>query len=281
MYLYKFHDYNKLKNKLDTIFKSRCFKMNCLTYNVGQANCNYVKLDDFGFFFDIGLTNKNDPNKNHIDNACKEIERLKASVVVLSHWDLDHILGITLNNPNFDRCVFIAPRFNDIKSRWVSAIRMCAVLKIRGADFCLISKEFENSIVYETPSKEVTIWKGKAIVMNNINAKNNFGLILKLQGNDSMLLPGDCDYDVMNMNPNIFATTYSHIVIPHHGSVMGNVLSVLKKNSKSGIAYVCQGEKTGNFKADSNLVQNYTSLNYKVKNTKDLMESKKYRVKLR
>ncbi|PJI07209.1 hypothetical protein [Clostridium pasteurianum] len=44
-----------------------------------------------------------------------------------------------------------------------------------------------------------------------------------------MLLPGDCDYDVINMNKYIFPITYLHIVVPHHGSVMVNVLSVLKK----------------------------------------------------
>jgi hypothetical protein len=279
-FVYGDFDRSKLNSKLKSIFKGSYSKMNCYTYNVGQGNCNYVKLDNLGLFFDIGLTNKDDPNKTYIDKACKEIASQKADVVILSHWDLDHILGITLDNPHFNSCIFIAPRFKDIKSRWISAIRMCAVLITKGADFCLINNEFANSLVYETSNKQITLWKGEIVAKNNINAKNNYGLILKLQGKENMLLPGDCDYDVMNLNPNIFEVSYSYIVVPHHGSVMGDVLPVLKNNLKTGIAYVCQGEKTGNFNADPNLMKNYSRLNYKVKNTKDLVRSKKYRVKL-
>ncbi|PJI07210.1 MULTISPECIES: hypothetical protein [Clostridium] len=91
---------------------------------------------------------------------------------------------ITLDNPYFNKGLSIAPRFKDIMTRCVSAIPMCAVMVTKGADLCLISDEFQNLMVYETKEKEITIWKGKAIAKNGINAKNNYGLILKLQGDE-------------------------------------------------------------------------------------------------
>lgn len=117
-FVYGNHAQGKLKLKVDKVFNKVYSKINCYIYNVGQGNCNYVKFDDVGMFFDIGLTTKDDPNKAYIDKACEEIVLRKTDVVILSHWDLDHILGITLDNHYFNKCIFIAPRFKDIKSGW-------------------------------------------------------------------------------------------------------------------------------------------------------------------
>jgi len=191
-----------------------------LIYNVGQGNNVFIEYaKNKGFFFDIGLTKEKKHKENaSIVGAIKNMQDKKADMVILSHWDMDHILGITCADGSIYKCPWIAPNFYDVYNKIsLSAQRLCAYLCHRGVPVYLLDGSFNQTEVVSIDNKFV-LYKGDSRGSNGINELNNFGLLLKLNYGKSMLLTGDCEYKVMP--PEIFNTPYEYMLVPHHGSKM-------------------------------------------------------------
>lgn len=76
------------------------FELNVVVYSVGQGNWIQVKGIDkgreiFSFCFDIGftITETSKLHEDAIQQAAQEAK--KSNLIMLSHWDLDHILGVS------------------------------------------------------------------------------------------------------------------------------------------------------------------------------------------
>lgn len=217
-------------------------------FNVGQANCISIALDNGkNIFFDIGLT-KNDIERKNLDikKAISEYGKIEPDLIILSHWDLDHILGIPYADSAIWNSHWVVPdlwglqnytykKNGKIKYKYLSdsAKRLLKFLAWKHPDkIVIIDEEWKEQCIYSDTSGKFKLWCGKRVTTCGYNAKkkkycitcaNNFGLIITTRGNNkTALLAGDCDYKII---PNeIWKENFDYVVVPHHGSRISKVL---------------------------------------------------------
>ena len=104
----------------------------------------------------------------------------------------------------------------------------------------------------------------------HLNALNNGGLIAIVQNTDKLLIPGDCENDMMPFA--VASNTYDHIIVPHHGSIMSPPKFKGKKPNKNNIAYMSVGIMTKrSFNEDPGIDCIYNNCDFGcVKKTRDL-----------
>lgn len=75
---------------------------NAVIHNVGQGNNVLIELSNGRkFFYDLGMTmDKDERNDPYIQQSIRQFLTISPDMVVLSHWDLDHILGISYADDN-------------------------------------------------------------------------------------------------------------------------------------------------------------------------------------
>ncbi len=189
----------------------------------------------------------------------QEISSSKPAFIILSHWDLDHILGITHLGANVyanntgKKIWWIAPNLGLLpkKNQTASASRLCAYLvkaKLIWLIGDLVNKKSRNkqSIkVLDNSSNILSIkmWQGAGKNSpNGIN--NNIGLILNIcmnvMGNgvdicnQKLLFTGDCEF--RQMKEDVFCDKdqkdckYDLLVTAHHGSKNAVFNSTLSPN---------------------------------------------------
>lgn len=206
-------------------------------YNVGQGNYVELKLGGKIFLYDIGMTiDQDDLNNNKIKfNYTNIFPYHRPDAIILSHWDIDHILGVVFLNSEhiFNNTIWLAPNFSCISNLSQSAYRL---------GFYLLSKkkihlvENYNSCLYKSQDNKFKIWQGKGTATaRGGNKANNIGLLIELKdivfnrGSfrkihsslwclNNILLTGDCDYCKM---PDLIANNmedYDILMVPHHGA---------------------------------------------------------------
>lgn len=232
-------DVSKIKNRFKEITEDLT-SIEGYVYNVGQGNCISMNLKNtFGYnriFFDIGesmLPNDENEEPFYIEQNETEIAKIKPSMVILSHWDMDHILGVhSLKDSVFDinnedtRTYWIAPNLKMLANSMisVSAARLCAYL-VKSKSILMFDNKGESSLVLESNDKKIKIYQGSGEESAN-GIRNNIGLILtiKFSSQDNskkyieqnLLFPGDCEYS--KMHPEISENLFDFIVSSHHGS---------------------------------------------------------------
>lgn len=210
-------------------------------YNVGQAYCAAICMDSNKLIFsDIGLTkDKIELNAKEIKKAKKQIKKINPQMVILSHWDLDHILGITNASDSIYDAMWIVPdlwklrisnRKGKIDNKLISdsAKRLLKYLDWKNREkLIIIDDELSKTCIYENPTGTMSIWSGERCTISGINENNkrynitkanNFGLMIFLKNDYTALLPGDCEYSVMNNY--LLKKEINFLVVPHHCSKM-------------------------------------------------------------
>lgn len=208
-------------------------------YNVGQGN--FIELlftntkeeekkkfeIDYRVLFDIGMTPFGNPKENRfIRENVKYFKDSTPSAIILSHWDTDHILGITDLNQKWvfsEKVLWIVPDPTEIdKSVTQNAYRLLAVLLQSNANVQVIKARGKkrNQPVCKTDDGSVRLWKGFgnkiAGTKARFSAANNLGLILQIEKNGkAFLFPGDCEYTQM---PSSCIRHYTFMVASHHGA---------------------------------------------------------------
>lgn len=215
-------------------------------YNVGQAACNYIYFNNKKkVMFDVGYGYRKDDDIKikYLFSQCKP------DLVILSHWDLDHILGVAYSKNSLFQVNWIAPSMQDLYEGQysISATRLAKYLCWKRKLF-LVEEELNGKEVYNSGSFQM--WKGageentkkskkngrivliKGVEISGLNKANNVGLIIKLTNNsNNMLLPGDCEYQMLPSKIYSRNIRYDNIVVPHHASKM--LLLRLRRHSKS------------------------------------------------
>lgn len=225
-------------------FKSASIEITIEVYSVGQANWIVIEGNDhaskkFSLAFDIGFKGE----KKHRDAIeAAQTKTADIDLFMLSHWDLDHILGITkLSRENFQKH-WIVP--DPPKKLSLTAKRLAAYLT-REKDIhpLFVSDKLNNEKIFST--NHFTLGKGRGKGNNKYNnnswaskytLENNIGLILEIINNKkSLLLPGDCDYIKF---PEYFMKEYDMIVVPHHGA---EIIDIALPDRPKGnrLAYAC------------------------------------------
>ena len=249
-------------------------------YNVGQANCCYCKMTKSSFFFDIGVTKSGEDREDvSIKKAIDEIGLLDSDGVVLSHWDLDHILGVCYNSKCLHSKLWIVPDFEKLYKRpRVSIKRLCNYLLRNGnSTILMIDTTDINKEFYKSNINKIFLYLGEPKSANGINKMNNGGLILRLENTKNILLPGDCENSIIPSKA--VAVPYNYVMIPHHGSVMSDP-TVIAKPYTSAAYYSC-GNVTGNCNIDVAIVDKYKEKGFsEVHCTRKLKKNYKFFVNL-
>lgn len=185
-------------------------------YNVGQGNCVYMRTNENKrILFDIGY-NKNpgspDWKDSRVIRSKCAIMHMKPHLNILSHWDMDHILGVAFAQKNMFNHPWIAPNLNELSTISASAARLAKYLCWKNQLY-LVNDNFLGKLVYN--GRMFKLWRGIGST-NTLNKANNFGLIIELIGDKRMLLPGDCEYKMFPTQLGVSSNRYNYLMVPHH-----------------------------------------------------------------
>lgn len=217
-------------------------------YNVGDGNCIYIKGNDGKrILFDIGHNYNpysEDWSDPDIRRSQQAIRQFKPHGIILSHWDMDHLIGVMFSNDFLYTKEWIAPDPNILpqKQLSVNAARIAKYLESRNI-LNLVDSSARNSRIYN--GSEVCVWCGQGkISEGKLTEANNAGLIIEFESEKKTahagdcrraLLSGDCEYLAFPTAMGFSKKTYETLVVPHHGSQMitTNISSI-----KKGIAVI-------------------------------------------
>ena len=184
-----------------------------IEYNVGQGNfselisINGSKTNKI--VFDPGFTYLDD--HDNFPDAKKELKRLEAECYFISHFDLDHILGVIyLQDSQFCKNVLWISSDPIPKYTKLSAKRLIKFLH-ENAEFRII-KRLPNKNVFDF-NNNIKIYKGTS-TPSDINGT---GIMISVSGaNKNALLPGDCLYKYWD-DIVVSSASYDYLIAPHHG----------------------------------------------------------------
>lgn len=234
-------------------------------YNVGHGNADYIRGFNRRILYDIGYNYRSFPNRHHSRylRAVNALRYMKPNCVVLSHWDMDHIIGCAYANQDIFNVKWIAPHLVSSKDKnaSINSIRLAHYLDALG-NLCLVDRN-QNKISIATISCandiEIKIWLGNGASM--ITPKNREGLILEIvdknRNKAHVLLAGDVPYNCIDGSVIQFVDIMH---VPHHCSNME--LDQLKNlQGKGELAIISTNRnKDGTLNRNSN---HYAELNIK------------------
>lgn len=158
----------------------------CDVYSIGTANCIVLHGEDVTdkskkeIIYDIGFRNSKTANK---DYACfiDESKKFSPDLVILSHWDSDHIFGCAYASRRIFACPWIAPNYLtanvDIKG---GAKRLSCYLTCINK---LVLSQNTNKKIAQTKGKKtlLEIWHSHSVSDSGIKKNNTNGLILLIK----------------------------------------------------------------------------------------------------
>ena len=266
----QFHEINK--HDKDAVKKFNDALSNCLPkkinemqytmFHIGQGLCSYISFNrNSGMFFDIGFSEKGrNDNSIKFDNYGNFVryKYRKPKAIILSHWDVDHILGIVYADKDVFNKVWIAPSFEDLNDSGISnsALRLCKYISLKEGvnnhgisrsdskyerSLFIINKSFNDDIVFKDKSDKFMIHKGKGTATNgHSNKANNIGLLIELKNTKNIILTGDIDYK--KMPSSISTKKVDYFQVPHHGAACGDPILV-PQNINNSKAFLPVSEK--------------------------------------
>lgn len=211
-------------NRLNEYLPSRRSKGIIKIYNVGQAECSYFTSNSSKIMFDIGVDKKwlyEDGSGENVPSVIKknynDICKCSPKVIFLSHWDADHIIGVSLLRNGFPN-LWVAPDILERAAIPRGAARLHNYLCYK-KQLLTVLKKF-NGKLFERYDF-LSIYKGNP---NRENANNNHGIIVVISENnyrnEKIIFPGDCEYEAWPENLDITQHSYKVLMVPHHGAQM-------------------------------------------------------------
>lgn len=236
------------------------------TYRVGQAGFNTI---DESIVFDIGYTRflSNEP-ANHqyiINKSINVMKNINPDIFIISHTDLDHIIGTNnLNKNMFNNKIWVFPK--QIHDSFFALILIAHIYAVNKNNLFFID------INTEVKGNNIAIFSGDGKSRKGSNKKNNSGLLLWLKNGDhEALLTGDCVYDSIQNYSNNYLKNYNYLVVPHHcPNVSNRNINYFTKGIKNNKYAIIPVGYDPTFKhPDVNHMQKL-SANYQVIRTDDL-----------
>lgn len=214
-------------------------------YKLGNGNCVYAQgmNSNVSFFYDIGFNYRHRPKKiapgvtySYVDTM-KKIYAKKPSLLILSHWDMDHIAGsAAAGKAIFDKDWF-AP---DCDDACIDAQRLAKYLDLKGHLF--LSKRRPRKGMWparligqiDVKSRPVApailatyrFYMGKKAPCDS-SRPNCEGIVIEYTDRISgkvVLMMGDVNYTsfnkarTANKEPSLADTHIDYLIAPHHGS---------------------------------------------------------------
>lgn len=210
-------------------------------YNVGHGNADYIRGDKHRILYDIGYNYRTFPSRSNTRflRAANALRYMKPSCVILSHWDLDHIIGCAYAQRDVFDVKWIAPNLvtsADCHAS-INSIRLAHYLYVLG-NLRLVDREQKNKLIATiVGGKGISfkLWLGSGTSV--LTVKNREGLLLEIEDTNNVfphiLLAGDVPYKCM---PRILNKKIDFMHVPHHCSKME--LDEFKKLPADGICAV-------------------------------------------
>lgn len=245
-------------------------------YNVGHGNADYIRGIFNRILYDIGYNYRSFPKRNNSKylRAVNAIRYLKPSCVILSHWDMDHIIGCAYAEQSIFTVKWIAPHLISAKDKkpTKNSIRLANYLKVLG-NLCLVDREQDEKLIATincANEVQMNLWLGSGA--SKLSYKNNEGLMIEILHKGkvypNILLAGDVPYKCM---PNLLNKQIDFIHVPHHCSNME--LDALKGLCHKGECAIISTnrEKDGNLNQNSfhydELVKKFNSVIHTIDNS--------------
>lgn len=262
--------YNNLCNILNGSMSGQDFYTRI--YNVGQGNCVYIYSNkNTRILFDIGynkIPGSPDWNDYNIKKSKLSISHMRPHLNILSHWDMDHIIGVVFAQDDMFNHPWIAPDLNELSTTSISATRLAKYLCWKNQLF-LIDKGFLGTIVHSGTG--FRLWRGAGRANTGrpnygMNKENNYGLIIELFGDNNMLLPGDCEYAMLPAKLGFSTKKFNYLMVPHHCSRM-QLIPLASGSSENDYAVISVGDNSYKPKHPYHPHKDELEKEYKIKQT--------------
>lgn len=247
---FAFKDNQDIENILQTAW-SGDFPEKIDIYNVGHGNADYIRGAHHRILYDVGYNYRSLPQqrKGRYQKAAAAIRQLKPNCVILSHWDLDHIVGCAYAKQDLFRKKWVAPYLVSARDKKATpnSVRLAQYLNILDSLY-LVDRDQSNKLIATIPCAndvEMKLWLGSGT--STLTAKNREGLLVEIIDRSGacphVLLAGDVPYQCM---PNhILQNPIDFMHVPHHCSKMelGRLKSVPGKGNCAVISTNRKGDK--------------------------------------
>lgn len=213
-------------------------------YKIGNGNCVFAQGLDTGmsFFYDIGFNYRHRPQKisskktYQYSGTMQDIAKKNPSFFILSHWDMDHIAGITSMKKDAYEKDWFAP---DCYDACLDAKRLAVHINLRNHLFLVkrsskTEEDYNGRLIgspidIKSTMSEATamyrLYMGEKDVCDS-SISNCEGIVLEytdLKKKKKVLMMGDVNYTSFNKAQPSVDTSFAnrqidYLIVPHHGS---------------------------------------------------------------
>lgn len=193
-------------------------------YNLGKGNADYIHGYSSSMLYDIGYSYREYPKRKGKYNyyrACNAIRHVHPSCVLLSHWDMDHILGCVYAKQRIFDVPWIAPSLMNegTKKYSINAYRLARYLYFLNNLYLVdcLRGPLQIANVY-TKDGVICLYLGGGNDAK-ISAANRQGLYIEIYSrNIHIVLSGDVPYKCMMHQ--LWDCNIDYLHVPHHCSDM-------------------------------------------------------------
>lgn len=155
---------NTMKTQFENKFKN-FLPYSLRIYNVGQGNFFSIlgfpnaKKPASLILFDIGMT-KSDTIVHKIEDNKVDFHQMEPELIILSHWDTDHIFGVgeLPSNIIYNKTVWLAPYYGLLKKRCASSQRLALYLAYKKRIY-FVNSIGVNSPLFSSKYSDFSIWQ--------------------------------------------------------------------------------------------------------------------------
>lgn len=265
----KFHNRANNLNKFSNLIPDDIKIVNGVVRSVGMANNMILEMKgtfnkSCTILYDLGKTHIPDVlSRTEINNNINSFKHDRFNAVVLSHWDLDHILAVGDYNPKLlysSSMVWVVPDIMllNYSELTISAVRLACYISGRSTAYFSDNLNKELAVGNRT----FKIFQGKGAAARSASHQNNIGLLIEMIGDGNytvfsdkaprttylqsvynhpgaqrigVLLCGDCVYD--NFPDVLPSEKYNIFGVPHHGTYKADPDKLIGVND--GVAIIC------------------------------------------
>lgn len=208
-------------------------------YNLGKGNSDYIRGYNSRILYDIGYSYQEYPKRKGKYNyyrACNAIRQARPRGVILSHWDMDHIIGCVYAKQRIFDVPWIAPNLEGNGSKpSTNAYRLARYLNCLNHLYLIDRSRGALKVAHVKCYRgyiDLYLGGGKDSKITKVNSE---GLYLDIYSRDlHIVLAGDVPYK--SMEPAVWNSTIDYLHVPHHCSDMS--LTDLKKYTGYGSAAI-------------------------------------------
>lgn len=229
-------DADLLNMKLSEIFGASNIIDKVNIYHVGSGYYSYFEYNDGSrFFYDIGLTKFSD--REMIECPDHGYDNFKFGI--LSHWDQDHFMGITLHDKKNQDTILSMPWICPSIIDGMNAQRLAFQIRYRSNDNLIMIDQNIRGLLYSNPNLSLMkgyCYRGKPSEMKNAN-----GIALFIKNEKKFVVLGDVGYIYLDKDKYPFDST-DYLVVPHHGSEKVGQVNIKPTIGSTSMAIVPVGK---------------------------------------